>query len=205
MSNDEERAHEIATELTKRFTNEGKLVEAGWAAFRHLVVPADASDVQRDEMRFAFFAGAEHLFTSMMSMLDPGEDPTTADLSRMDKLAEELAQFRENLRGRVQAAGRPPSMLRPPPPPEQRIGDAPIEQEYRNMMQGVAHALDDTFNKGAKGADRKVGFVLLLFEFGEAMGRCNYISNGADRRDIVTMFKEQIKRFEGQPEMKGSA
>ena len=36
-------------------------------------------------------------------------------------------------------------------------------------------------------------------------GRCNYISNGADRKDIVVMLKEQIKRFEGQPEMKGEA
>jgi hypothetical protein len=33
-------------------------------------------------------------------------------------------------------------------------------------------------------------------------GRCNFISNGADRKDIVTLFKEMITRFEGQPEMK---
>jgi hypothetical protein len=29
--------------------------------------------------------------------------------------------------------------------------------------------------------------------------------NGADRKDIVTLFKEQIKRFEGQPEISGRA
>jgi hypothetical protein len=47
--------------------------------------------------------------------------------------------------------------------------------------------------------------VLLVFEYGEKEGRCNFISNGADRKDIVTLFKEMIKRFEGQPELKGTA
>jgi hypothetical protein len=31
------------------------------------------------------------------------------------------------------------------------------------------------------------------------------MSNGADRRDIVTLMKEMIARFEGQPELKGQA
>jgi hypothetical protein len=61
------------------------------------------------------------------------------------------------------------------------------------------------FNGEKRGKAREVGFVLLVFPFGEKEGRCNYISNGADRRDIVTMMKEQIKRFEGQPEMSGRA
>lgn len=88
---------------------------------------------------------------------------------------------------------------------KERLGDAPIEQAYREQMNAVAAALDKTFNDDAKGDDRKVGFVLLLFEYGEKEGRCNFISNGADRKDIVTLFKEMIKRFEGQPEMTGRA
>ena len=63
----------------------------------------------------------------------------------------------------------------------------------------------DVGNGEARGDDRKVGFVLLVFPFGSGEGRCNYISNGASRRDIVTMMKEQIARFEGQPEMEGRA
>jgi len=85
------------------------------------------------------------------------------------------------------------------------LGDAPIEDQHIAMMQAAAAALDDAFNGDAKGKDRKVGFVLLVFPFGDAPGRCNYISNGADRRDIVVMMKEQIKRFEGQPEVSGNA
>ena len=72
-------------------------------------------------------------------------------------------------------------------------------------MVATAQALDEYFNGSAKGPKRKVGFVLLVFPFGEDEGRCNYISNGADRKDIVTMLKEQIKRFEGQPEASGTA
>jgi hypothetical protein len=87
----------------------------------------------------------------------------------------------------------------------ERLGDAPIDDIYLAIMNGAARALDEMFNGEAKGADRQTGFVLLVFPFGEKEGRCNYISNGADRRDIVTMMKEQIKRFEGQPEMKGTA
>ena len=72
-------------------------------------------------------------------------------------------------------------------------------------MAAIAAAIDEMFNGDVKGPARQTGFVLLVFPFGEGEGRCNYISNGADRKDIVTMFKEQIKRFEGQPEMKGKA
>lgn len=87
----------------------------------------------------------------------------------------------------------------------ERLGDAPIEAEYREKMNAIAGMLDELFNGEAKGGARQTGFILLVFPFGESEGRCNYISNGANRRDVVTMLKEQIKRFEGQPEMKGSA
>ena len=87
----------------------------------------------------------------------------------------------------------------------ERIGDGPIDENYREMMIALARGIDEIMNHGAKGADREIGFVLLVFPFGDKEGRCNYISNGADRRDIVTMFKEQIKRFEGQPEVSGRA
>ncbi|MGE5510284.1 MAG: hypothetical protein ACM31O_03420 [Bacteroidota bacterium] len=76
------------------------------------------------------------------------------------------------------------------------LGDGPIEQQYRDQMRDLARRLDRIFNGEARGVDRKVGFVLLVFPYGEGSGRCNYISNGADRADIVALFKEQIKRFE---------
>jgi hypothetical protein len=70
-------------------------------------------------------------------------------------------------------------------------------------MNAVAHALDEMFNGDKKGADRETGFVLLVFPFGDADGsRCNYISNGADRRDMVSLLREMAARFDGQPQQK---
>jgi len=85
------------------------------------------------------------------------------------------------------------------------IGDGPIEEQQREAMNAVARSLDQEFNGDARGSDRKVGFVLLVFPYEGHEGKCNYISNGARRDDIVVLFKEQIARFEGQPEMKGHA
>jgi hypothetical protein len=86
----------------------------------------------------------------------------------------------------------------------ERLGDRPIEPAYRQQMNELGRKLDEEFNGKEKGKGRKVGFVLLVFEFDKHDGRANYISN-ANRKDVVTLLKEQIKRFEGQPEIKGTA
>jgi hypothetical protein len=83
------------------------------------------------------------------------------------------------------------------------VGDAPIEPQYAEQMRHLALALDHYLNGAMRGNDRPTGFVLLVFPFGEKEGRCNYISNGADRKDIVTLFREQIARFEGAPDQEG--
>lgn len=87
----------------------------------------------------------------------------------------------------------------------QRLGDAPVEAEYHDKMVAIVQALDEFFNGEAKGAAKKVGFVLMVYPFGDDSGRCNYMSNGADRRDVVVLMKEMIARFEGQPEVSGRA
>ena len=81
---------------------------------------------------------------------------------------------------------------------QNRLGDAPIEERYQNEMRFLASALDKAFNGDKRGPDRDVGFVLLVFPFGDQEGRCNYISNGADRRDIAKLLEEQAKRFRDQ-------
>jgi hypothetical protein len=92
------------------------------------------------------------------------------------------------------------------PTPAHTLGDAPIEEQYYAQMEAVVHTIDEFFNGEKRGPDRAVGFVLLVFPFGnDPKGRCNFMSNGADRNDIVALFKEMIARFEGQPEMKGTA
>jgi hypothetical protein len=88
------------------------------------------------------------------------------------------------------------------------LGDRPIQPDLIEYMNGLARAIDTGFNGDAKGKDRKTGFVLMVFPFGNlASGdaRCNYISNGADRKDVVVLMKEMIARFEGQSELTGTA
>lgn len=86
----------------------------------------------------------------------------------------------------------------------QQLGDAPIQPEFLELMNKLAGVLDVAFNGELRGKDRKNGFILLVFPFEGHGGRCNYISN-ADRRDVTTLLKEQIRRFEGQPEISGRA
>lgn len=87
-----------------------------------------------------------------------------------------------------------------------KMTGGPIQKGYVEQMNYLAHFIDTIFNGNAKGADRTVGFTLLVFPIdgtGE-IGRCNYISN-SNRDDIVTMMKEVIARFEGKPEQSGRA
>lgn len=86
-----------------------------------------------------------------------------------------------------------------------RLGDEAVEEKYYKLMTEVARVVDGIFNGDAKGDKRETGFVLMVFPFNNPEGRCNYMSNGADRSDIVTLMKEMIARFEGQPELKGTA
>lgn len=84
------------------------------------------------------------------------------------------------------------------------LGDAPIEAAYVEQMNKLARFIDQRFNGLARGPSRKVGFVLMVFPFGDGhAGRCNFISNGADRADLAVLFREMAARFEGMPEVKG--
>ena len=84
---------ELAQRLEKELADRGLLIAGGWAGFRVLVIPKDAPQIQLDEMRNAFFAGAQHLFTAIMSVLEPGQEPTQKDLERFDKIDKELRTY----------------------------------------------------------------------------------------------------------------
>jgi hypothetical protein len=92
------RLQEVATELTRKLMDEGKLVEAGWRIFEAAFIPPQVGDVQRNDMRIAFFSGAEHTFNSIVAGLEDGtSEATPMDEARMDKLNAELARFRSFL------------------------------------------------------------------------------------------------------------
>lgn len=83
----------IMEKLHRDLVDDGKLIEAGWIGMRMACVPDEASEAQISEMRLAFFAGAQHLFSSIMSILEPDAEPTDKDLQRMDLIDAELRKF----------------------------------------------------------------------------------------------------------------
>lgn len=83
----------VINEVTKELVDKGKIIEAGWKSMRIMAIPRNASDVQLREMRKAFFAGAQHLFASILCILDPGSEATEKDMERMHLIDKELKEF----------------------------------------------------------------------------------------------------------------
>lgn len=93
--------------LTRELIDKGQLIEAGWISLRIAAIRHDATPVQLSEMRKAFFAGAQHTFASIMTMLDPGDDATDADLRRMSQIESELERFGDQLQAEIMTRGQP--------------------------------------------------------------------------------------------------
>lgn len=90
-----DRAH--LERLTKQLADDGKLMEAGWIGLRLALMPTDPPAAQLEVMHQCYMAGAQHLYASMMSFLDPGEEPTTRDMLRMSLIDAELRTYGDKL------------------------------------------------------------------------------------------------------------
>lgn len=94
MSRWEDAEHrKVLDKLARDLIDKGLLIEAGFLSLRAVAIPRTAPPDQIREMRLAFFAGAQHLFGSIMRTLDPGEEPTAEDERRMDCISAELEAF----------------------------------------------------------------------------------------------------------------
>ncbi len=103
MTTEQQRA--VHDALVKKLSDEGKVIEAGFLAMRAAIIPTNASDGQVSDMRMAYMGGAQHLFASMMAMLDPESEPTDADLHRMWLIDAELRAFEGELKLRAARVG----------------------------------------------------------------------------------------------------
>jgi hypothetical protein len=84
--------------IIRGLVDRGQIVEAGWMSFKLTTIPENAPANQLEEMRNSFYAGAQHLLGSIMSMFEPGAEPTEKDLRRMTLINEELERFIENFK-----------------------------------------------------------------------------------------------------------
>jgi len=81
--------------LEQELLEKGMLMEAGWVSFRLAVGWASAPKEQLEECRNAFFAGAQHAFSSIMNVMTDDKEPTEEDYRRMQMIDDELFEFLE--------------------------------------------------------------------------------------------------------------
>jgi hypothetical protein len=74
--------------MTHHWLGKYPSIDAAWKGYVALVSPTDV-----EAARLAFWTGASVLFYGMLRMLDPGEEPTDADLAKMDRLNAEIEKF----------------------------------------------------------------------------------------------------------------
>lgn len=72
-----------------------QLMAEQWDSFARAVLPANCSTVQRQEMRRAFYAGAQAIMFKVITSLAPDSEPTGEDLQMMMDLGRELSDFAE--------------------------------------------------------------------------------------------------------------
>lgn len=81
-------------DLTKSLIDHGRIIEAGFAGYKlmaYSTTPLPAA--QEEDLRNTFFAGAQHLFSSIMHVLDSGIEPTETDLNRLTLINNKLNEF----------------------------------------------------------------------------------------------------------------
>lgn len=66
-----------------------------WNSYARAVIPNGVSDVQREEMRSAFYAGALGVFNAIVAPLTNGSDVQPEDVERMVDIHAELKEFGE--------------------------------------------------------------------------------------------------------------
>jgi len=87
------KRRELMEAIIRELIDEGRIIEAGFASYKIAVMNPNAGTDQIIETRRAFFAGAQHLFASIMSVLEPGSEPTDNDMHRITQIHEELNRF----------------------------------------------------------------------------------------------------------------
>ena len=92
-----EAVQEAVKQVLEKLAAEGKVIGGGWAAFE-LMTLQNASELQKREMRTAFFAGAQHLWSSIFAVMDSDREPTEEDMRRMSLIDAELRKFYDEMK-----------------------------------------------------------------------------------------------------------
>lgn len=93
---------DAADAVAGHYVDRGKIIEMGFYSMIHATCPnwQKMPKQQLLDLRTAFFCGAQHLFGSLMGVLDAGEEPTERDMQRMALISHELEAFIEEFKQR---------------------------------------------------------------------------------------------------------
>lgn len=83
--------------IAKGLADRGLLVHAGFVALLRTPIAAGKTDAQLEDLKVAYMAGAQHLWASVMTVMDPGGEPTAADMRRLDLISRELEVWTKKL------------------------------------------------------------------------------------------------------------
>ena len=84
--------------LTAALIDKGLFIELGFLTLRWKAWP-EAPPAMVQEMRMAFFAGAQHVFHGVLNVLGESKDEV-ADFHRMDQVDAELRRFIDDFQSR---------------------------------------------------------------------------------------------------------
>lgn len=162
-----------------------KPVDRAWRSFAEAALPADVGPGQHNDMRVAFYAGAQAVWSTMLKNTDDGtDDVTAANVAHMDAINAELKTFADQLAA-SNARRRPGAPAAPAPT---LLVPAEVDAVRQEMMKSAASGLKLGFAPAA--------FALFVFPAGEAFAlesrtrgvRIDYISS-QPRPEAVRMLR----------------
>lgn len=95
---DKELFVKMVTELSKQAADKGRAIELGWLGLRLAAYNPSLPEDTVATYREAFFAGASHLFSTMVTVMDSDREPTLQDLRRVELIQHELEEFNEEFK-----------------------------------------------------------------------------------------------------------
>lgn len=156
-----------------------KTVAESFQNYRNQVLPREASAVQVEECRRAFFGGAYILLMTVAYGI--GDDSTSEDegVVALETLKAECEAF-------AAAVALTPTPAAPPEPADINY-TIPDPHEIRSLLQEIGGKLGSMCPEGW-------GFNLLIFEFGDGPGKGLFYISNAQRADVLATMREFIRR-----------
>ena len=96
-----ERDRQLHDAMLLQLADDGQVIAGGYAALRAVMLPPDAAPHDVKAFRWAYYAGAQHLFVTLQHIMSANEEPTKADMRRIEKISDELAAWSEELRAHL--------------------------------------------------------------------------------------------------------